>query len=120
MQIQIKGTNYELAADMADLVTRKIEGLEKYTGKAGSEPAAYVDMGKLTEAHQNGNIWYADCNLDVEGKRYYAKAEAETLRAALDRMAAELAKEVRRDHKKRHSLMKRGGARIKELFRFGG
>jgi len=120
MQIQFKGTNYELTSDMTDLATRKIQVLEKYTGKTGSEPMAYLDMGKRTEAHQNSDdLWYADCNLDIEGKRYYAQADAPTLRSALDRMTAELAKEVRRDHKRKHSLLRRGGARVKEIFRFG-
>ncbi|MGE5541000.1 MAG: HPF/RaiA family ribosome-associated protein [Bacillota bacterium] len=119
MQIQFKGTNYELTPDVTDLATRKIEGLEKYCAQSDQEPMAYLDMGRLTEAHQNGNVWYADCNFDVEGRRYYAKAEAETLRNALDRMTAELAKELRRDHKKRHTLPKRVGAKVKEMLRFG-
>lgn len=120
MQIQLKGTNYELTSDMTDLATRKIQGLEKYAGKTGTEPSAYCDLGKHTEAHQSGEVWYADCNLDIEGKRYYAKATADSLRTALDRIVAELGKEVRRDHNRRHSLIRRGGARVKEFFRFGG
>lgn len=119
MQIQFKGTNYTLDPFLTSLAERKIEGLGKYTAKAGSEPIAYVDLGKFTEAHQNGAVWYADCNFDVEGKRYYAKASAETLRSAIDKMVAELAKELRRDHKKKHSLLKRSGSRVKEFFRFG-
>jgi ribosomal subunit interface protein len=119
MQIQFKGTNYELTSDITDIATRKLEGLQKYTGKSGSEPIAYVDIGKITEAHQNGDIWYTDCNLDVEGTRYYAKAQADTIRTAIDRMVAELSKEVRRANKKKHSMLRRGGMQIKNLFRFG-
>ncbi len=120
MQIQFKGTNYELTEEMTDLATRKVEGLQKYIGKDAGESLAYVDLGKFTEAHQTGDIWYSDCALDVEGKRYYAKATADSIRTAIDRMVADLAKELRRDHKKQHSLIKRGGARVKEFFRFGG
>ncbi len=116
MQIRFKGTNYELEPDIIELATRKIQSLEKYVGKTGSDPIAYADLGKHTEAHQNGDIWYADCALTLEGKRYYARAVAETLRTALDRMTSELGKELRRDHKKRHSLLRRSGARLKTLF----
>jgi ribosomal subunit interface protein len=119
MHIQFKGTNYELSDEITDIASKKLQALTKYLGKTGSEPMAYVDLGKRTEAQANGDIWYGDCNLDVEGKRYYAKATAETLRTAIDRMVGELAKELRRDHKKQHSLLKRGGFRVKEFFRFG-
>ncbi|MDB5195338.1 MAG: hypothetical protein JWO84_522 [Parcubacteria group bacterium] len=117
MQIQFKGTNYELTSDMTDLATRKVEGLQKYVGKTGSEPLAYVDLGKHTEAHHTGAIWYADCNLDVEGKRYYAKAEAETLRSAIDKMVAELAKELHSAKKKHETMIRKGGGRVKAFFR---
>jgi ribosomal subunit interface protein len=119
MQIQFKGTNYELTDEITELAARKLESLGKYTGTTGSEPMAYVDLGKFTEAHQNGDIWYGDCSLDVEGKRYYAKATADSLRTAIDRMVGELGRELRRAHKKQHSLLRRGGARVKEFFRFG-
>jgi ribosomal subunit interface protein len=117
MNIQFKGTNYELTSDMTDLATRKIQGLQKYVGKIGAEPAAYVDLGKHSEAHQNGAIWYADCNLDVEGKRYYAKAEAETLRNAIDKMVGELAKELRGAKQKHETMIRKGGGRVKAFFR---
>ncbi len=116
MQIQFKGTNYQLTSEMTELATRKIQGLQKYIGKAGGEPLAYADLGKHTEAHQSGAIWYADCSIDLEGKRYYAKAQAETLRSAIDQMVGELAKELRSAKKKREVMVRRGGGRVKAFF----
>jgi ribosomal subunit interface protein len=118
MQIQFKGTNYELDSALTALAEKKIRTLEKYMGKVGGEPIVYADLGKHTEAHQNGAIWYADCTITTEGKRYYAQATAENLRTAIDRMVKELDAELRKDHKKQHSLAKRTGFRIKEFFRF--
>lgn len=119
MQIQFKGTNYELAADMTDLATRKVEALQKYLGKEEKPVLAYVDLGKQTAAHNSESLWYADCNLDVEGKRYYAKAEADTLRTAVDRMVGELSRELRAGSKKDKMMARKAGSRFKEFFRFG-
>jgi ribosomal subunit interface protein len=116
MNIQFKGTNYELTNDMTDLATRKLTGLSKYLGKPEKPAQAYVDLGKHTEAHQSGAVWYADCNLDVDGARYYAKAEAETLRSAVDKMTTELAKELRSAKKKREAMVRKGGGRVKAFF----
>jgi ribosomal subunit interface protein len=116
MQIQFKGTNYELTTEMTELATRKLEGLSKYLGKPVKPAQAYMDLGKHTEAHTNGSIWYADCNLDVDGTRYYAKAEAESLRNAIDKMTAELAKELRSAKKKHEAMVRKGGGRVKAFF----
>lgn len=119
MQIQFKGTNYELTDAAVEKATKKLQNIAKYIGKTASEPKAYVDLGKFTEAHVNGRIYYADVNLEVEGKRFYARAEAETLKNAFDKMAGELAKELRTANKKHQSLMRRGGMRVKEFFQLG-
>lgn len=117
MQIQFKGTNYQLTTDMTDLATRKIQALQKYVGKVGAEPLAYADLGKHTEAHNHGDIWYADCSIVADGRRFYAKAQAETLRSAIDKMVGELAKELRSAKKKREVMVRKGGGRVKAFFR---
>ena len=116
MQIQFKGTNYELTSDMTDLATKKLKTLQKYLGKPEKPAQAYVDLGKITDAHKAGDIWYADCNLDVDGKRYYAKAEAGSVRSAIDKMVPELGRELRGAKKKQESMLRKGGARVKRFF----
>lgn len=119
MQIQFKGTHYELKSDMTDLATRKIQALRKYLGKSERPVLAYVDLGRQAGAQNSGSVWYADCNLDVEGKRYYAKAEANTLRTAVDKMVGELGRELRAVSRREKTEARKGGARLKEFFRFG-
>jgi len=119
MQLQFKGTNYELTEDDTNLVTKKFEGIKKYLGTREAPAHAYVDLGKFTEAHAHGNVWYAECNLDVLGKHYYAKSESDTLRTAIDGMCGELSREIRTAHKKETSLVRKNGSRLKDFFRFG-
>jgi ribosomal subunit interface protein len=119
MEIQFKGTNYHLASDMTELAERKLQGLKKFLGKPEKPAQAYVDLGKVTEAHQNGAIWYADANIDVNGESFNAKAEGENLRLAIERMVKEMAMELRSAKQKRETLKRKDGGRLKNMFRFG-
>ncbi len=115
MQIHFKGTNYEITSAVTGLATKKIEALKKYLGKNAAGAYAYVDLGKETEAHQKGRIWYTDINLDSDGKRFYAKATEENLETALDKTVAELGRELRSASERKQSLVRKGGALLKNL-----
>ena len=119
MQIHFKGTNYELPSDVSALAKRKVDGLSKYLGKGKENARAYVDLGKETEAHQNGNIWRADINFDIDGNRFYAKAVEDSIEKAIDRSVSELAKELQTARKREQSLARKGGSIIKSLMRRG-
>ncbi len=117
MQIHFKGTNYDLPAAISLLAKKKVESLTKYIGKAKDSARAYVDLGKETGAHENGNIWRADINFDVDGNRFYAKAVEESIEKAIDKATAELASELQTFRKRQQSLMKKGGGILKSLMR---
>ncbi len=117
MQIHFKGTNYELPANVTALVKRKVEGLAKYAGRGKDTARAYVDLGRETGAHQNGNIWRADINFDADGNRFYAKAITDSIEKAIDTAVAELASELKTARKRQLSLMRKGGSTLKTLMR---
>src|SRR5690606_34378231 len=119
MQIHFKGTNYELPASVSALAKRKVEGLTKYLGKGKESARAYVDLGKESEAHQNGNIWRADIVFDVDGNRYYAKSVEDSIEKAIDATVNELASTLRTARKRQQSLVRKGGGIIKALMRGG-
>lgn len=117
MQIHFKGTNYELPASVTSLARRKVEALTKYLGQGKENARAYVDLGKETEAHQNGKIWRADINFDVDGNRFYAKAVDDSIEKAIDQSSSDLARELQTFRKRQQSLVKKGGSVIKSLMR---
>ena len=119
MQIHFKGTNYELTSEVSAHATKKLRALRKHLGGRKETAFVYVDLGKESGAHINGRIWYAEVNLECDGSRFYAKATEETLENAVDRAVEELGNELRRANEKQNSLLKRGGLRFKNLFRFG-
>ncbi|MEK7602356.1 MAG: HPF/RaiA family ribosome-associated protein [Patescibacteria group bacterium] len=119
MQIQFKATNYELGPEMTDLATKKLLSLRKYLGKNDRPVYIYADLGKTSEAHQNGEVWFTELNLDMEGTRYNVRATAESLRSAIDKASGELGEKLKTEKNKRESTLKKSGARIKDFFRFG-
>ena len=118
MQIQFKATNYELTPEETDLTSKKVESLKKYLGKEEREVNAYVTLGKQTESHHTGDIWFAEGKIDVAGAQYFAKAQSSALRSAVDKMIGELSREMSHSRDKKRSLFRRGGARIKRLLNF--
>ncbi|MEK7511181.1 MAG: HPF/RaiA family ribosome-associated protein [Patescibacteria group bacterium] len=115
MQINFKGTNYELTSEISTHARKKLQSVRKLLGKGTHAAFAYVDLGKETEAHQNGRIWYADINLEVSGKRYYTKATEETLENAVDKAVNELKSEILTVRKREQSLVRKGGGMFKSL-----
>jgi len=115
MQINFKGTNYNLTSEITSHATKKLESVRKYLGRARHTAFAYVDLGKETEAHQNGRIWYADINLEADGQRFYARALEETLETAIDKSVHELKSELQTAREKRQSLARKGGVMFKSL-----
>lgn len=117
MEIHFKGTNYDLPAQVSEHAKRKIESLGKYLGKGKEGARAYVDLGKESGAHQNGSIWRADINFDLDGDRFYAKAIEESIERAIDVSVAELTSEIKTARKKKQSLARKGGSLVKALMR---
>jgi len=119
MNIQFNSVNYELTLDEATVYEDKFRKLEKYGGKGDKEFHLHVSLGKSSEAHQHGGIWFAEGDITLNGKKYFANATKESLREAVDAVLAELSRELSNAKDKRGSLIKRGGSRIKNLFTFG-
>lgn len=119
MHIQFKGTNYDLADDITALAERKLQALKKFLGKPEKPAQAYVELGMLPEMRENGDTWFAETNLEIEGALFRAKTEATTLRSAIEKMTKELAIELRGAKKKTETARRKAGGRFKEFMRFG-
>lgn len=115
MQIRFKGIHYDLPATITERAQKKLSSIRKYLGRDADTARAYVELGKISEAHQTGPIWQALINFSFRGGAFRAEAVEETIENALDRATGELAKEVRRSKKKQESLIRRGGALFKML-----
>jgi ribosomal subunit interface protein len=112
-----KDVEEEVTPQVTAIAQRKLFALKKYLGKTDSITQVYVELGKSSEAHQNGSVWRAQINLDFKGKRYHADSQAERIRTAVDIAIKEIETELRRGKERNKSMIKRGGTAIKSFMR---
>ena len=117
MEIHFKGTNYEMPQTVSEFASKKLVALKKYVGKREEVIRVYVELGKETTAHQNGRVWRAEVNFDIDGSRFRAVAIEETIENAIDQAVGELAVELRKANERRIVLKRRGGATLKSMLR---
>lgn len=115
--INYKATATELEESLQKLVDHKFASLDKFIGDE-TDVKCDVEFEKVT-ASQSGNVHRVEANLWLHGKLYRAEAVEVSFEAAVDEVRDELDKELRRSRKKRDTILKRGGRRLKEMMRFG-
>lgn len=120
MQIKIKVTNIELTNALESYVEEKIQSIEKFAIAHEEEnPIVQVEIGKTTNHHRSGEVFRAEANLVVRGKRFHAHSSKDDLYAAIDDLREELVRELTSHKGKERALFRRGAAMVKNLIRFG-
>lgn len=117
MRINIKATNLELTAAISDYTKKRVSSLEKFINKNDESAMASVEVGKSTKHHQSGDIFRAEINLHIAGKDLRAVAEKDNLYAAIDEAKDEMVREITSHKAKQRTLLRRGGAKIKDFIR---
>lgn len=117
MEIQFKGTHFEIPEALTTRITDKLTKIETLLGDKAEEAFVYVELGRETEAHKNGVVWRAEFNVDVEGSRTRAESTRSTIEEASDDALRTLAKEIAKANARTGSLIKRGGSAIKDIMR---
>ena len=113
--ISFKATNTESDEVLQDLVTEKFLSLDKFIGEE-TDVKCEVEFEKET-ASQTGDIFRVEVNLWLHGNLNRVEANSESFEKSIDIVRNEMGKVLRRAHKKRHSLVKRGGQKIKQMLR---
>ena len=118
MKHNIKTIEISLTPAISDYLEKKIAHLDKFLNPKISEIAmCYVEVGKSTKHHKKGDFFITEINLHLGGKSFQAKVEKDDLYASIDMAIDEMVEEVKSFKDKKHSLIKRGGAKIKALIK---
>lgn len=112
----VKATNMELTAAISDYLDKKLSNLEKFV-KSSIESIARIEVGKTTKHHAKGDVFRAEVNLEIDGAKFRAEAEADDLYKAIDMVRDEITHEVTRASKKKKHLLKRGNQKIKKMIK---
>lgn len=117
MEVIIKSTNLKLTDNINDYINKRISTLDKLINDEDTSVLCNVEVGKVSEHHKSGDIFRSEINLHIAGQDFRAVSEAGTLFSAIDETKNQMQKELRRYKEKRMRLIRRGGAKIKELLR---
>jgi len=99
MQVLITGRGIELTESIKSYIEKKIGGLEKFYDKIQK---AEVKVGKETDHHLKGEIFIAECRLDVPGVDLFASKNEKNLYKAIDKVRDYLEGEL-----KKHKILQR-------------
>ncbi len=114
MNTHIKTTGITLTPAISEYVDKR---LEKILNLLENDPTIQCDieLAKTTAHHHKGDIFKAEVHIVGAGKNIFAKAEKDDLYAAIDIVREEILREIRSGKGKRISLIRRSGARVKNL-----
>ncbi len=118
MNLTIKATHHKLSPASRALIEEKMEALRKFTNEDESATLT-CEIEESMSVERAGAKYRAEGNLTINGTLFRAEALGETLEAAVDAVRDELVREVRQSRGKARRLLRRGGAALKEMLRFG-
>lgn len=116
MKINIKAHNLELTPAIRSYIDDKLVYLEKLLDPADETVLAEVEIEK-TDHHHRGLVFRAEINLKTRTGQFFSQETMEDLYAAIDIVKDEVADQLRKASKRRISLVRRGGRRLKTMFK---
>lgn len=98
---RIKGTNMDLTDAIKDAVENDLATLDAMVERWGTAVSADVEVGKISNHHQKGEIFRAEVNLTIPGKLLRAENENEDLYAAIREVTHTLQRELDKEKETR-------------------
>lgn len=105
MRVKLKTTNFSLTPALDDLVQKKLVlPVEKLISKIDekSDIIFDVELAKTSKRHQKGQIWRAEAQLSLPGKKAPLRAEAvaESIQIAVNETKNEILREIKKYRRK--------------------
>ena len=112
----IKATNIELTDSIRDYIEKRLALAGKYVPTEDVH-TIYVNVGKTTNHHKQGEFFKAEFDVTIDGESFHADAETEDLYVSIDEAHDELVRQIkdRKDHK--ISLVRRGARSVKKMLK---
>jgi len=117
MKINEKGTNMEINQEIKDYLYKKLAHIDKFLNPADESVMCEVELGKISNHHNKGDVYKTEINLHIAGKNLRAEAEMDDIFASIDIAKDEMVRELQSNKDKKVSMMRRGGAKIKNLIK---
>lgn len=121
MDIRIKATDYHVTPDVQEYLDQKIESIKKFLKDVEDVARVEVELGRDAGGQQHGkNMWFAEIQVLVPGRdRVYARNNSESVPGAIDDVKDEVERQLRRGQQMHRRVLRKSGAMLKRLMRFG-
>lgn len=117
MKIIVKATNIKLSPAINQYLEEKIDGLKRFIKRIDPETTeARVEVGRITRGQNQGDIFKAEVNLNLNGRLIRAEQTAESLYAAIDLVKDELASGIKSYKEKNLTRFLRGARSWKKFW----
>jgi len=116
MNTNIKATNMELTGAISDYVNKRLSGIEKFI-KNEENVIAYIEVGKTTNHHKQGDVFRAEFNVEIAGNKFYTFSEKEDLYEAIDDAKGEIVRQITSNKDRKQTLFKRGAISVKKMLK---
>jgi ribosomal subunit interface protein len=120
MKVNLQGKNIEFTEAIRGRILTKETNLGRLLSKIeekGEEVAINFDVFKNTNHHKSGNIFHADCLINIKGEKFYGSADEEDLYTAIDVVKENLFREISKNKDRRQTLFKRGAMSVKKMLK---
>jgi len=120
MQINLQGKGIELTESIKDYVLKRVTNLEKLLSnleiKKGEAKISF-EISKTTNHHKAGEIFHADCSINIDGKKFYGSSDHEDLYGAIDEVKEILFNDIQKNKDRQQTLFKRGAKSVKKMLK---
>jgi ribosomal subunit interface protein len=117
MNINIKATNIELTDDIKGRVNKSLEAISKVVDSSDDQFVGQVEVGKISNHHQSGDIFKAEMNLRAKGETYFASSEQGDLSSALEAVKDIIVADIKKTKSRKQSLIRKGGNKAKTFIK---
>ncbi len=107
----------QITSEIKDYLYKKLEHLEKFLDPQDESILCEVELGKISNHHNKGDVFITEINLHMAGKNLRAVSEMDDLFASIDLAKDEMVREIQTNKDKRISMVRRGGAKIKSILK---
>lgn len=119
MNITIKATKYRLTPETEAIIEEKLAAPLRLLGEKGDTALLEIEIEEAPPEGRSSEPCRLVARLTVDGMVYHAEAVKPSPSSAADRVRSELEAEIRRSHGRAQRLIRRGGAALKNMLRFG-
>lgn len=119
MNITIKATRYTLTPETEAIIEEKLAAPLRLLGEKGDVALLEIEIEEAPPEGRSPEPCRLVARLTVDNNVFHAEAVKPSPASAADRVRSELEAEIRRSRGRTRKLIRRGGAALKRILRFG-